>query len=921
MMAANSGFDSLWSQAVQSYISSTGRTDAENSILGNIHSPDDLLVVIGRDNDKFSGFREKRSKLYNVLKVALGPVSIASSLAKEAIASSPFAPASVILGAVALLIKSASGVSQVYDCIEKLFSKLSGFTQRLEEYVQTDINYHLRRNLIFVLTCLLHILGRSECVIKEGRWRKFGKVFALGEDAKVKELFSELEKLLDNEQRLVGAISYRICTDVDIKIDEVMNTTRATLEMAKQSESQRRSGDLAALIEKHLITPAYHKNAAIYHEYNDATLKSSGEWLMAEAKFQDWLDRKSRFLFVRGGPGTGKSYLSAITIGRIKSTYSQNAIHTDGVSVAFFYIKEHDQDLQDLGNVLKSICCQIAQVDSVFRNHLDSVLNQPETTVTPRRIWNNVLLSFFGRTGLSNSAMIVLDGLDEAPPQALRDLFALIEDISKTGDLVPRLSIALFARPEVSEYFRSRFVKILSQVDIGEKNEVDIASYIKERVTQIMVVWQTMQLKNQKAAAKLAREIRSRVLAKADGMFFKVVLIMDQLYDKERISSVYASIEASPPKLEAMIARVFERLIVNQNVDKEDLRELLLWVCVAKRPLSMAELNAILKQRTGKPYDALEARLKGSFASIFKLSGEDTSVRSGSDDVVDLEMKLSGSVVRSRTFKFDIDNIPSDGDEDVDDGQETKGVRCGTGPDDHSVFEKEHFNEEALNRFWNTGVRFSHSSIRDFLVKSDEKDGNTLAAKLGLAIDLNAAEVHVAALSIQRILLGLPEMEHSLDCDYLTYAGLFFSDHLISIDVNQVPDEKCQSMIQQICKMFSNEDALRTTIKVLSRCSNKMLHCFFETPTFSTVIRAQWLVRARTDFFTTEEWRWIQASISSRAEYFRPFTIQCARMWLNKTGYDDADYMKERYQMYLSWIIHCFLKIVSASHAGCLRLL
>jgi hypothetical protein len=283
-------------------------------------------------------------------------------------------------------------------------------------------------------------------------------------------------------------------------------------------------------------------------------------------------------------------------------------------------------------------------------------------------------------------------------------------------------------------------------------------------------------------------------------------------------------------------------------------------------------------------------------------------------------MKLSGTVVRSRTFKFDIDDVPSDGDEDIHDGQETKETRSETGPDAYSVFEKEHFNAETLDRFWKTEVRFSHSSIRDFLIKNDENDGNTSAAKLGLAIDLNAAEVHVASLSIQRILHGLPEMEHGLDCDYLTYAGLFFSDHLISIDVNQVSDEKCQNIIQQICKMFSHEDALRTTIKVLSRCSNKMLHCFFDTPTFSTVIRTQWLVRAREDSFTPEEWRWIQDSISSRAEFFRPFAMQCARMWLNKIGYDDADYMKERYQLYLAWVIYCFLKIVSASHAGCLRL-
>src|SRR5947207_4229712 len=102
----------------------------------------------------------------------------------------------------------------------------------------------------------------------------------------------------------------------------------------------------------------------------------------------------------------------------------------------------------------------------------------------------------------------------------------------------------------------------------------------------VLVVRQTMRIKSKKSASKLARYISDKIMAKADGMFFKVVLIMNQLYDKERISSVFEAIEDAPLQLEAMIEHVFERLTLNEDVDKEDLNEILVWVAYSKTPLT-----------------------------------------------------------------------------------------------------------------------------------------------------------------------------------------------------------------------------------------------------------------------------------------------------------------------------------------------
>jgi hypothetical protein len=251
-----------------------------------------------------------------------------------------------------------------------------------------------------------------------------------------------------------------------------------------------------------LSTPAFVKNLALYSEYSEDVLDGSREWLLGEAKFQDWMDRKSPLLWVTGGPGTGKSYLSTITISKLQTIYPQDPTHPNRVSVGFFYVKEHDQDLKDLGNILKSIAYQIACVDPVFMSHVVSVLSKPERMISPRMIWVNIYLNFYGTTrNVTNSAMIVIDGLDEALKKTIQDLFHYLEDLSELGQAGPRLCFAVFGRPELAEYIEPKLQRCTALVEIGEKNEADIDLYIKRHVTKILVVRQTMKLKSKRQPA------------------------------------------------------------------------------------------------------------------------------------------------------------------------------------------------------------------------------------------------------------------------------------------------------------------------------------------------------------------------------------------------------------------------------------
>jgi hypothetical protein len=656
-----------------------------------------------------------------------------------------------------------------------------------------------------------------------------------------------------------------------------------------------------ALVDKYLDNPARLKNLALFSEYAEDALKSSGEWLLMEAKFQDWMKQKPSIVWIAGGPGTGKSYLSAIAISKLNDTYPQDSAHPNRFSVGYFYVKEHDQDLQDLTKLLKTIAYQIASVDSVFQAHVLSVLSKPEIIVSPRKIWENLFLNFYcGSRSIPNSAMIIIDGLDEAPRKTIKELFRLIEDLHDFLQNQPRLSFALFGRPELTEYIEPKLHQILSIIEIGEKNLVDIGLYIKDHVKDVLVVRQLLRSKTIMAARRLARDIRDKVMAKADGMFFKVVLIMNQLYDKERTAYVFQAIDDAPPQLEAMIGHVFERLLLNEDVNKDDLKEILTWVSFSKRPLTIAELYAILKTHTGQAYDALEARLRGRFASLFKLNRNhfyfDTDKNDGKPD----EENTRGD------DSLDIDLFSDEVDLEEDTSNEGDATTQFRG-DGNNLVQQDTLNQATVTMFNSIEVRFTHASIRDFLVKDGSK---TLAPLLdsSIGIDPLTGDMHLASMCMQSI---LDYNFEKADCDILSYASIFFMDHLMSIETFKICIEDKQPIIRQLCRLFFDPAGLQRLIITCYRDFNKTLHRWFESPAFSTTVRNDWFKSAIRNQYSTEEWEWISNAKISREEFFRPLAMEASRLWLSKKGNDDPTYCDNLSQLYQAWIVHCYLNMVS----------
>ena len=115
-----------------------------------------------------------------------------------------------------------------------------------------------------------------------------------------------------------------------------------------------------------------------------------------------------------------------------------------------------------------------------------------------------------------HSAFIVIDGLDEVPQEALINFIDLLEKLAKSQLItVPRVHFIVFGRPEIIDLIGSR--RRQKFIHIGQRGHDDIVQYIKEKLRMIHVLRLT---KPKAQAEKLGRQIKERIIEKANGIFF-----------------------------------------------------------------------------------------------------------------------------------------------------------------------------------------------------------------------------------------------------------------------------------------------------------------------------------------------------------------------------------------------------------------
>ena len=703
------------------------------------------------------------------------------------------------------------------------------------------------------------------------------------------------------------------------------------------------------LIQYNLESPAVGRTFELNAELSKRLLSGSGAWLEKETLFTAWSEQRIPILWIFGGPGSGKSHLSRWAINYLETLYVQDQGNPSGVAVAFFYVKENEAQLRDANTILKTLAWQIAHVDPVFKKHAVEVCKFKKKIITPEETWSNLFLAFYKpiRT-VDHSAILVIDGLDEASKFVRATILGLCKDllVQDSSGVRLRVQVAIIGRITLKgdmEFEREeKFIEVSP-----EKNKDDIDKYIEKRLSELELLKKLEKLdkaqirkptkqQSKPIAPSVRRKLKDKILTSADGIFLWAQLLLDQIQKKEA-HEIEKILNSPPQSLEDMVRHVFERLAAEED-DLNTIKQLLSWMAYARRPLCFGEIDLILSLPSGSPNLLLWDAFRGKFASIFHLvfpEGyiEDVNEIGPSPDasIGESGRQADESSLVSGDNRSEGDQQSNEGEDreeiegsDADEGSYIDGNESDTDEKDETfklfnvdadrglealasgVFNEELATIHAYSDFQlRTVIMFSHQQFRDFLVPQQDR------APMALDIDNRRSQIEITITCLDILRLGHAERRESR---YLAdYPSRNFFHHLQSIDSAIIEAEDRRKILDGLYWFFHELAGTRALVFAPpdsdSPAWNEYWMTWVAADKYTKTVRG-WFeqIDQVCDSFDEQAVAWMRAAALSAKQLFKPWIANLARIWLEKTGFDDEAYLNKS-EMGV-WLMHGILCLV-----------
>lgn len=934
--------------ALDQYARDTEKSLSIDEILAlrKLNSIEDVFKHIQASEAAFRTFRTKNERLWSALTTFAAPITTIANLAITPSSVVDFGSvSSAVLGAVVYLLKACEGVSNAYDWVEQLFRELQDFSERLGLYMETRLDSVLRRKIVAILSVILKVLGRSQKLIREKRFREYLRVTFLGKDATTKKLVDDLNKVLGSEQRYVLGVTYASAQRTEEVAKATHDVVHKVLDVVEEERDKRsREEDESRLRNTLHGTSANSEVEEIFVRNGRVLLKGTGAWLEDEPFFNSWMRREATILWIFGGPGAGKSFLSTRLIQILQEKASQTG---SGEAVAYFFVKENSETLRDANTILKTLAWQIATQDMAFRRHAITVCRQRALTITPDLTWENLFLDYYGEH--NGSVTIVIDGLDEATSETRQTMLGLMKGlVASQGTPDHGIQLAVVGRGSLRSDMDFKRLEKNYFIEVSRaKNRHDIESYIKKRLGELDILREMRKMKpnGQARANREGGKIMKRVSEGADGVFLWAKLLLDSLMKKD-LPQIEAILASPPSTLDKMIWSVFDRLAKDEELDQHVLRKMLMFMTHARRPLLFGELDLVTSLPARKPNYLLWKHTRGKLSSVFDLKfpkdvdPDDEPLPT--EEKIEAEKSDSASCLggtdsqpdEDAEFDFDYDEdstsdpgVISDDDDIFSTAQLARAGTLNTDADGDKAELDDLLSHLTPGKI-QTRVAFCHTRIRDFLAQEgNPQTRRSEPLSLIPGIDDVQADITIACLDIFQLELSLDDEKRFL-CDY-PLCHLPF--HLEGIDRSTVPPKKAGMIIEKLYWLFGTEKGtlcwLKSPPAVIRedefQSSNKDLwRLWVGTDKYIKLVQS-WLGSVESFRQYTEcdddAVAWMLEAASSLEVFLRPAIHAASTMWLCQPGFDSETYFDKG--DFPAWLINGWLTLVTPLRASCSWLL
>lgn len=258
----------------------------------------------------------------------------------------------------------------------------------------------------------------------------------------------------------------------------------------------------------------------------------------------------------------------------------QKAAGGRDVGVAYIYCSYKERQRQSSSNLTASLLQQLLMQKNDMPNDIIA-LYERHSKIKTRPLLNEYLLFLRATINSFSRVFIIIDGLDEcSEADSTRSNF-----LAGIDEIQPQTCIFVTSRylPSIaSELHGAARLQI-------EANDEDIRKYLIQRLQK----WEFLKFHLAKDPSLRERIIGS-ILSKAQRMFLLARLYIESLTRFPTLRKVKAALKALPEGLENMYNDVLDR-IQGQDIELASLAmDVLGWICHAKRPLRVLELQHAL---------------------------------------------------------------------------------------------------------------------------------------------------------------------------------------------------------------------------------------------------------------------------------------------------------------------------------------
>ncbi|KAI5814522.1 hypothetical protein BZA77DRAFT_250054, partial [Pyronema omphalodes] len=325
-----------------------------------------------------------------------------------------------------------------------------------------------------------------------------------------------------------------------------------------------------------------------HEDLKSKRFEGTGAWFLKSPKFVTWCrgaasdEGFNPVLACYGDPGVGKSVMSTLVIDTL---YVISSRDENDIAVAYIYCDYSDKDTQTAVNMVTALLQQVVNAHSHhLPAHVIDSLKEQRSKGRPNLEESYQLLE--SALQCFRKFYICIDALDECSDDHRKDFLHLIARLLQRLDS-NAARIFTTARPQIKASIERPFTVAPCEFTL-EANEDDIRKYIESKLNK------DDHFTNDESSQMLKKQIMTKIVATANGMFLLPALQIETVLEQTSISKRRKALESMPKRLEDAFQVTINRIKTQAPAKASQGMEVLKWTYLAKRPLSVMEMRHAL---------------------------------------------------------------------------------------------------------------------------------------------------------------------------------------------------------------------------------------------------------------------------------------------------------------------------------------